>query len=82
MNTKHAEVKQTLTPMSPSSLRLECEQESFRMCGTSQKKWPRAFPWHRGKENVLAVCSRALRKPLAQAAAAMWAQALLPRRVL
>ncbi|CAN8175788.1 unnamed protein product [Coccothraustes coccothraustes] len=61
-------------------LRIPSEQGRHKAFSTSLPHLA-ALPWHRGKENVLAVCSRAVRKPLAQAAAAMWAQALLPRRV-
>ncbi|CAN8180893.1 unnamed protein product [Coccothraustes coccothraustes] len=55
-------------------MRIPSEQGRHKAFSTS-------LPWHRGRENVLAVCSSEIIKALAQAAAAMWAQALLPRRV-
>ena len=43
--------------------------------------WFTSLPWQSGSENVLAVCRRELSKPVPQAVAALWTQALPPRRV-
>ena len=81
MKTKKREAKETTATVAHISLRKECEWESLRIWGISQKNWFTALLWQSGSENVLAVCRIALRNPQPQAAAAMVAQVLLLSRV-